>query len=307
MPVTPAGRVWMDGEFVEWDAATVHVLTPALQYGWAVFEGIRAYATGAGPGVFRLDEHVARLFRSARVYRMEPAHDPAEVADAIRAVVRDTGLDACYIRPLVYRGYGEMGLNPHASPVRVAVAAWPWTGYLGADAEESGVRACVSSWRRSDNNAIPPAAKATGQYLNSALAKMEAVDGGYDEAILLGPHGFVADATGENVFIIRDGRLITPALSDGPLGGITRDSIMTIARDAGVDVREDHVTRADLYLADEAFLTGTAAEVIPLVSVDGRDVGAGKPGPVTRALLDMFHRALAGRDERYSRWLTPVA
>lgn len=306
MPITPTEKIWMNGELVDWDAATVHVLNPTLHYGWGVFEGIRAYRTDAGPAVFRLSDHVARLFRSAKIYLMEPEFTQEQIVAAVKETVAVNGLDSCYIRPLIYLGYGEMGLNPLPSRVQVSIALWPWGSYLGQEAEENGCRAVISTWRRNDANIIPPAAKASGQYLNSSLAKVAAIKAGYDEAILCSPNGHIADGSGENVFLVRGRTLITPPLTDGPLGGITRDSVMTIAGDEGYEVREEHVVRTDLYLADEAFFTGTAAEIVPIVEVDDRRVGTGKPGPVTRKVMEIFHATTAGRVDRYKDWVELV-
>jgi branched-chain amino acid aminotransferase len=305
MPIQATGKIWMDGEYVDWDEARVHILTPSLHYGWGVFEGIRAYETaGGGSAVFRLTEHMQRLFRSAKIYHMEP---PVSLEGAIKVtkdLVAMNGVPTCYIRPIVYLGYGEIGLNPLTSPVRMAIASWPWGAYLGEDSFETGVRVKISSWRRLDPNIIPPAAKATGQYLNSSLAKAEAVKAGYDEGILLNPNGYVTDGSGENVFLVRDGVLCTPPLAAGCLAGITRASILQIAEDEGIRVREDDLVRTDLYLADEAFFTGTAAEVVPIREVDDRVLG--DPGPITRRLQEVFTAATRGRDERYRDWLEPV-
>jgi branched-chain amino acid aminotransferase len=304
MPIEATRKIWMDGEYVDWDKANVHVLTPSLHYGWGVFEGIRAYETDAGTAVFRLTEHMKRLFRSAKIYHMEP---PVSLEGAIKVtkdLVTMNEVKSCYIRPLVYLGYGEIGLNPLNSPVRMMIACWPWGAYLGEEGFEHGVRAKVSSWRRLDANIIPPAAKATGQYLNSSLAKAEALKAGYDEGILLNPNGYVTDGSGENVFIVRDGTLLTPPPSAGCLAGITRDSILRIAADEGVPVRETDLVRTDLYLADEAFFTGTAAEVVPIREVDDRVLG--DPGPITRRVQEVFLAATRGEDERYREWLEPV-
>jgi branched-chain amino acid aminotransferase len=305
MPIQATGKIWMDGEYVDWDEARVHVLTPSLHYGWGVFEGIRAYERdGGGSAVFRLTDHLQRLFRSAKIYHMEP---PVSLEGAIKVtkdLVAMNGVPTCYIRPIVFLGYGEIGLNPLTSPVRMAIASWPWGAYLGEESFEIGVRVKVSSWRRLDPNIIPPAAKATGQYLNSSLAKAEAVKAGYDEGILLNTNGYVTDGSGENVFMVRDGTLCTPPLAAGCLAGITRASILQIAADEGIAVRETDLVRTDLYLADEAFFTGTAAEVVPIREVDDRVLG--DPGPITRRLQEVFVAATRGRDERYRDWLEPV-
>lgn len=300
MPVTPTKFVWMDGELVEWEKATIHVLSHSLHYGSGVFEGIRAYETKRGPAVFRLTDHIERLAKSAKIYLIDMPFGVDQLIDAVKDTVRANELKTSYIRPIVYHGYGEMGLNPTICPVNVAIITWAWGAYLGEDGFTKGVRCMISSWRRYDHNTLPPAAKATGQYLNSGLAKVEAIKSGYDEAIMLNPEGYIADATGENVFIIRDGVLITPPLSAGPLGGITRDSIMTIARDLGVTVEEQELVRTDLYTADEAFMTGTAAEVVPISSVDERQLG--EPGPVTKKIQEVFFATVRGEVEQYSAW-----
>jgi branched-chain amino acid aminotransferase len=281
------------------------VLTPSLHYGWGVFEGIRAYESdGGGSAVFRLTDHMERLFRSAKIYHMEPPVSLEGAVKVTKDLVAMNGIPTCYIRPIVYLGYGEIGLNPLTSPVRMAIASWPWGAYLGEESFETGVRVKISSWRRLDPNIIPPAAKATGQYLNSSLAKAEAVKAGYDEGILLNPNGYVTDGSGENVFLVRDGVLCTPPLAAGCLAGITRASILQIAGDEGIRVSEGDLVRTDLYLADEAFFTGTAAEVVPIREVDDRVLG--DPGPITRRLQEVFTAATRGRDERYRDWLEPV-
>jgi branched-chain amino acid aminotransferase len=307
MPITPTPKIWMDGELVDWAEAKVHILTHSLHYGTAVFEGIRAYPGADGPAVFRLREHVARLFDSAHLLDLEIGPSEEEVCEAIREVVRSSGLDGCYIRPLVYLGYGEMGLNPLACDVHVAVAVWPWGAYLGDDGIENGIRAKISSWARLDPRTLPTAAKATGFYINSSLAKVEALRAGYDEAILCTTDGYLAEGTGENLFLVVDGDLVAPSTSAvGALPGITADSVRTIARDLGYTVREALLRRSDLYLADEAFLTGTAAEVVPLALVDDRAIGAGKPGPVTKAIQQVFFAAVRGEVDRYRGWLDSV-
>jgi branched-chain amino acid aminotransferase len=305
MPIQATGKIWMDGEYVDWDEARVHVLTPSLHYGWGVFEGIRAYESdGGGSAVFRLTDHMERLFRSAKIYHMEPPVSLEGAVKVTKDLVAMNGIPTCYIRPIVYLGYGEIGLNPLTSPVRMAIASWPWGAYLGEESFETGVRVKISSWRRLDPNIIPPAAKATGQYLNSSLAKAEAVKAGYDEGILLNPNGYVTDGSGENVFLVRDGVLCTPPLAAGCLAGITRASILQIAGDEGIRVSEGDLVRTDLYLADEAFFTGTAAEVVPIREVDDRVLG--DPGPITRRLQEVFTAATRGRVERYHDWLEPV-
>lgn len=302
MPITPTKKIWMDGRLVDWDDATIHVLNPSLHYGWGVFEGIRAYATDRGPAVFRLTEHIERLFRSARIYLMQPEFTVGQIVDATKEVVRVNEVESCYIRPLFYLGYGEMGLNPLPSRTAASIACWPWGAYLGEEAANKGVRAAVSSWQRIGHNVIPPAGKGTGQYINSSLAKVAALKAGYDEAIMLTPSGHVSEGSGENIFLVYGRRLVTPPLVDGVLAGLTRDAVMTIARDEGYEVVEATLSRSDLYLADEAFFTGTAAELVPLVEVDDRPVGSGTPGPVTRHVLEVFQQATQGRLDRYKEW-----
>jgi branched-chain amino acid aminotransferase len=298
----------MDGEFVDWADATVHVLTHTMHYGSGVFEGIRAYPTPRGVAVFRLRDHIERLFTSAKVFLIDVPFTVDDVIEATRSLVRVNRLDdGCYIRPLVYLGYGEMGLNPIPCPVNVSIAAWPWGTYLGEEGVANGVSVKISSWRRHDPNAVPTAAKGTGMYVNSSLAKVEAIKGGYDEAILLAPDGNVSECTGENIFVVRDGVISTPPTSDaGALKGITQDSIETIARDFGYEVTHEQLIRTDLYSADEAFLTGTAAEVVPIRAVDDRPVGSGKPGPITRQLQQTYFATVRGEVDQYKDWLDHV-
>ena len=298
----------MDGDFVDWADATVHVLTHTMHYGSGVFEGIRAYPTPRGVAVFRLRDHIERLFTSAKVFLIDVPFTVDEVIEATRSLVRVNGLDdGCYIRPLVYLGYGEMGLNPIPCPVNVSIAAWPWGTYLGDEGVANGVSVKISSWRRHDPNAVPTAAKGTGMYVNSSLAKVEAIKAGYDEAILLAPDGHVSECTGENIFVVRDGVIATPPTSDsGALKGITQHSIETIAKDFGYQVTNEQLIRTDLYSADEAFLTGTAAEVVPIRAVDDRPVGSGKPGPITRQLQQTYFATVRGEVDQYKDWLDHV-
>jgi len=304
MPFEKTEKIWMDGELVPWDEARVHVLTHSLHYGSGVFEGIRTYAAADGPAVFRLTDHIQRLFDSAKLIMMEIPYTRDEIVDACKLIVRESGLDSCYVRPIAFLGYGEIGLNPLPCEVNVSIAAWPWGSYLGEESLEAGVRVQVSSWRRMDPNINPVAAKGTGIYINSSLAKVEAVKAGYDEAIMLNTQGFVAECTGENVFIVKDGVVMTPPTSSGALAGITRDSIMAIARDHGYPVVEQQLLRHDLYLADEAFLTGTAAEVVPIRSVDDREIGS--RGEITRTLQQTYFAAVRGEVEQYKDWLEYV-
>ncbi len=298
----------MDGEFVSWDDATVHVLTHTMHYGSGVFEGIRAYPTKSGVAVFRLRDHIERLLTSAKIFLIEVPFSADELVDASLELVRVNALtQGCYLRPLVYLGYGEMGLNPLPCPVNVSIAAWPWETYLGDEGVANGVSVKVSSWQRHDPNAVPTAAKGTGMYVNSSLAKVEALKAGYDEAILLASDGRVSECTGENIFVVRDGVLLTPPTSDaGALDGITQDSVETIARDNGIEVRHEQLIRTDLYMADEAFLTGTAAEIVPIRAVDDREVGTGKPGPITKEIQATYFATVRGEVDRYKDWLDHV-
>lgn len=304
MPIQEVEKIWMDGELVDWSEAKVHLLSHSLHYGSGVFEGIRAYETSRGAAVFRLTDHLKRLFRSASVYRMPIPFSLEELVEATKVVIRANGLKSCYIRPIAFRGYGEMGLHPMAAPVNVAIAVWPWGAYLGEEGIKNGVRAKVSSFRRNEPNSIPIAAKATGQYLNSILAKMEVTEAGYDEAILLNQHGYVADGAGENVFVVRNGFLYTPPTSSGALEGITRDSVMRIAEEFEIPCREKDLVRTDLYTADEAFFTGTAAEIVPIREVDDRPIG--EPGPITRRIQEKFFRIVKGQDKDFEHWLEYV-
>jgi branched-chain amino acid aminotransferase len=304
MPIDKTEKIWMDGELVPWDEARVHVLSHGLHYGSGVFEGIRAYAATDGSAVFRLTDHIQRLLDSAKLMMMEIPYTRDELVDACKLTVRESGLESCYVRPIAFLGYGEIGLNPLACDVNVSISVWPWGAYLGEESLEAGVRVKVSSWRRMDPNVNPVAAKGTGIYINSSLAKVEAVKSGYDEAVLLNTQGNVAECTGENLFIVKDGVLVTPPLSSGALAGITRASIMTIARDLGYEVSETNLWRHDLYLADEAFLTGTAAEVVPIRSVDDREIGP--RGEITRNLQDTYFAAVRGEVEQYKDWLEYV-
>ena len=308
MPITPTKKIWMDGQLVDWEDATVHVLTHTMHYGSGVFEGIRAYPTPRGVAVFRLGDHIRRLFTSASIFLIDVPFTEQQIVEGARDVVRVNDLpNGCYLRPLVYLGYGEMGLNPLPCPVNVSIAVWPWGTYLGDDGVANGVSMKISSWRRHDPNAVPTAAKGTGMYVNSSLAKVEALKAGYDEAILLTSDGRVSECTGENIFVVRDGVLLTPPTSDaGALDGITQDTVETIARDMGLEVRYEQLVRTDLYTADEAFLTGTAAEVVPIRAVDDRAVGAGKPGPITTAIQQTYFATVRGEVDQYKDWLDYV-
>lgn len=300
-----AEKIWMNGVLVDWADAKVHVLSHGLHYGTTVFEGIRSYDADGGTAVFRLGDHLARLERSAEMYHMPLPYSREELRSATHQVIAANRLGACYIRPIAMRGYGTMGLFPLEAPVDVAVAAWEWGAYLGEDGLRTGIRAKVSSWRRIGSSTIPATAKAGGQYLNSILAKIETHKAGYQEAILLNEAGYVADGSGENLFLVRDGALITPPVHASILEGITRASIISLAADEGIPVLEREVARGELYHADEVFITGTAAEVCPVIEVDDHDLGA--PGPVTRALQERFFAATEGRDPRSAEWLDYVA
>ncbi|MGH8884884.1 MAG: branched-chain-amino-acid transaminase [Egibacteraceae bacterium] len=304
MPITEMAKIWMDGELVDWHDATVHVLTPTLHYGWGVFEGIRAYETDHGPAVFQHRAHMERLHDSARILQMEIPYTTDELMAATRELIHVNGLKSCYIRPIAYLGYGEMGLNPLPSSTRVAIAVWPWGAYLGDEGIAQGVRAKTSSWVRIGANMIPTQSKCCGVYINSSLAKVEALQAGYDEAILLNEHGNVTEGSGENVFVVKDGVLLTPPLSAGVLRGINRDVVITLARDLDIPFAEANLLRQDLYLADEAFYTGTAAEVVPIRSLDDREIGA--PGPVTKQLQDLFFSVVKGNEPRYEHMLDYV-
>ena len=300
MPITPTEKIWMNGELIPWADARMHVLTHSLHYGTGVFEGIRAYETKRGPAVFRLTEHVVRLFDSAKIMMMEIPYTVDEIVQATKDTVRSTGLSSCYVRPIAYYGYGEMGLNTLPCAVDVAIACWPWGAYLGDDAVSKGVRMKISSWTRHDHNTMPPLSKTTGNYVNSSLAKVEALKAGYDEAIMLNPDGLVSECTGENIFAARRGVLITPPTSAGALPGITQDSAMTIARDHGFEVRVDDLSRSDLYVAEEMFVCGTAAEVSAVNSVDDRAIPC--PGPMTATIAAEFGKAVRGEIDKYKDW-----
>lgn len=296
--------IWMNGEFVAWEDAKVHVLSHGLHYGTGVFEGIRCYDTDRGPAVFRNREHLDRLAASAKLYYLPLPYDPAELREATHELIRRNGLRSCYIRPLAFRGYGEMGLFAKSSPVEVTIAVWPWGAYLGDEAKEQGIRAKVSSWRRISPAGLIPHAKASGQYLNSILAKTESANAGYDEAILLDELGHVCEGSGENVFIVRDGEIVTPPHTASILDGISRRSIIQIARDLGYSVVEREIARSELYLADEMFLSGTAAELVPVREIDDHDLGG--MGEVTRVVQAKFEDALHGRAQEYHEWLDVV-
>ncbi len=301
MPITPTPKIWMNGELVDWDQANVHILTHTLHYGMGVFEGIRAYETANGPGIFRLTEHIERLFRSAAILMMDIPYTVEELIQATKETVASTGLPGCYIRPIAYYGYGEMGLNTLPCSVDVAIACWPWGAYLGEDAVTKGVRMKISSWTRHDHNTMPPASKTTGNYVNSSLAKVEALKAGYDEAVMLNKAGLVAECTGENIFVVRGDRIITPPLSAGALEGITQDTVIAIAKSMGHEIITGELTRSDLYIADEMFVCGTAAEVSTVNSVDDRPIPC--PGPISQAIAAEYARVVRGEVAEFSDWV----
>ena len=294
-------KIWMNGELVDWGDAKVHVGAHGLHYGSGVFEGIRCYETDAGPAVFRLTPHLERLHQSAGLLHMEIPYSVEELRLATHELIAVNGLSECYLRPIAFYGYGELGVHPGTNPVDVVLMTWPWGAYLGEEALTKGIRAKVSSWKRVGPNTIPHVAKATGIYLNSMLAVIEATRAGYEEAILLTDDGHVADGSGENIFVVKDEVISTPDLSASILPGITRQAVIEIAQTLGYAVHERHLIRSDLYVADELFMCGTAAEVTPVRSVDDHEIG--DPGPVTKAIQDVFFAAVRGRDERFSRWL----
>jgi len=308
MPMNRADKIWMDGKWVAWDDARIHILSHVAHYATAVFEGIRAYETPRGTAIFRLPEHVDRLMFSARVYRMDKdmKFTRDEILQACIDTVAVNDLKECYIRPLVYRGFENLGVNPFGNPVNVAIAAFPWGQYLGADALQTGVAVKVGSWQRMAPNTIPAMAKSAANYMNSALLKMEAKTDGYEEAIALDVNGFVSEGSGQNVFAVMKGELVTPPLTSSILAGITRDTVITLARELGYTVREEAMPREMLYLAEELFYSGTAVEVSPIGSVDRIPVGSGERGPVTKALQDAFFALVKGQVADKRRWLTPV-
>ncbi len=298
-------KIWMDGKFVDWDKANVHVMTHTLHYGLGVFEGIRCYETKSGSAIFRLREHVERLFKSAHIFMMKIPYSQKEIESAVIQTVKVNKIKECYIRPIVYIGYGAMGLYPKGNPVNVAIAAWPWGAYLGDEGLKNGIRIKVSSFIKNHVNSQMSRGKVCGYYINSQLAKKEAISCGYDEALLLDTEGYVAEGSGENIFIVRNGKLKTTPLT-AILEGITRDSIMEMARDEGIETSEKKFTRDELYISDEAFFTGTAAEITPIREVDGRKIGDGKPGKITKKFQTIFFGTVRGENKKYKRWLTEI-
>jgi branched-chain amino acid aminotransferase len=299
--------IWRDGELIAWSSANLHVMSHVVHYGSSVFEGMRCYDTPDGPAVFRMTDHLQRFHHSCRIYRMPVSHTAESLADAVRTVVTANGLDACYVRPIALRGFGAAGVNPAASPVETYIICWPWGTYLGEGALERGIDVCVSSWRRAAPDTFPMLAKAGGHYLAAQLMKMEAIGNGFAEAIALNVDGLVSEGSGENVFLVVDGTLVTPAVDGSMLPGITRDAVLTIARDIGIPVHERAVPRELLYVADELFLTGTAAEITPVLSVDRTPVGGGCPGPMTRLLQERFLGIVRGTAVDPYGWRSPIA
>jgi branched-chain amino acid aminotransferase len=304
--VETADLIWQNGELVAWEDAKVHVLTHGLHYGTGVFEGERVYDTVHGPAIFRHEDHLKRLLMSAELYYMPVPYTLEELRRATHELIAAIELRQCYVRPIIFRGYGQMGLNPLDAPVEVAIAAWPWGAYLGEESKLKGIRAKVSSWRRISGDSLIPHAKASGQYLNSVLAKIESLKAGYQESILLDSHGFVCEGSGENIYIVSKGKVITPPQSASILDGINRASLLQIAADLGIDVVERDIARAELYMADEVFLSGTAAELVPVREIDDHKIGSGHAGEITRQLQKVFDDALYGRDPRYVHWLDVV-
>jgi len=306
MALTPTKLIWMDGKLVPWEKANVHVLTHTLHYGLGVFEGIRCYETDKGSAVFRLKDHIRRLENSAKLVGMKLPYSAEQLASAVKQTIKANEIEECYIRPIAFYGYGVMGLNPKGSPVNVAIAVWPWGTYLGEEGLEKGVRVKISKWLRIDPRILPPQAKLVANYANSIFAKLDALNSGHDEAILLNTQGLVAEGPGENVFIVKNSVLITPPLSACALEGITRNSIMKIAKDKGIKFEERNITKEQLYNADEAFFTGTAAEVAPIREIDGHAIGGGQRGKITGELQSTFFAAARGKIAEYESWLDHV-
>ncbi len=300
----PSPYIWKNGALIPWEQATTHVLTHALHYGTAVFEGIRAYETPKGPAIFRAKDHYQRLVDSAKIYLMAQPYGVDEMIEATRHLIRENQLKSCYIRPLWYYGYGAMGLNPGTNPIDTIIAAWEWGSYLGEEGLEKGIRVKVSSWCRFDSRVMPPLAKSSANYLNSALAKTEALSCGYDEAIMLNLNGTISEGPGENIFVIKNGEIFTPPTSDGALMGITAQSAAQIAQDLGYKVTAKTITRDELFIADELFFTGTAAEITPIREIDNRIIGSGKRGPITEKIQKTFFDAVKGQNAKYDSWLT---
>jgi branched-chain amino acid aminotransferase len=301
MPIVATPKIWMNGAMVDWDNARVHIGTHTLHYGTGIFEGIRAYDTGQGPGLFRLTDHIKRLYRSGHILGMPMTYSVPEIVSACKDIVRSTGLQSCYVRPLAYYGYGEMGLDTSPCRVDIAIMAWGWASVHGAEADARGLRLKVSSWRKHDHNIMPPLAKTVGNYVNSSLAAADARNSGYDDSVLLNTQGLVAECTAENIFVVRNGVICTPPLAAGGLEGITQDTVRAIAEDLGYEVRVCDLSRSDLYIADEIFICGTASEVKQVASVDDRSVTC--PGPIGSAIKAAFARAVRGQDSRHADWV----
>jgi branched-chain amino acid aminotransferase len=299
--------IWKNGVFVPWAEATTHVLTHALHYSTAVFEGIRAYSTDTGPAIFRAKAHYDRLLASADVYHLSSTYSSDDLISATSELIAKNKLASCYIRPILYCGYGEMGIYHLKNPIDLVIAAWEWGAYLGDDGIKNGIRCTISSWEKFSSKALPATAKCTANYANSVLAKCEATERGYDEAILLNASGRIAEGPGENIFVIKDGALITPPVTEDALNGITRDSIMTISKDLGISIKEETFTKDTLFTAEELFFTGTAAEVTPIREIDGVVIGSGSRGPITTQIQEVYFNAVYGRDSRYEDWLTRVS
>ncbi|MCH6554105.1 MAG: branched-chain amino acid transaminase [Acidobacteria bacterium] len=306
MPVQKTDKIWHNGKFIDWDDATIHITAHVISYGSAVFEGIRCYATPPGPAILRLPEHAQRLLNSSKIYRMEVKYSLEELMQAMVELVRVNKMPHCYIRPVVLRGYGVVGVDPSKTPIEVYIACWPWGGYLGADALEKGVDVCVSSWNRMAPNTLPAMAKSAANYMNSQLIKMEAIINGYVEGIALDDRGLVSEGSGENIFIVRAGTVITPPLASSILPGITRDSVITLCRDLDIPFQERSIPREELYISDEVFFVGTATEITPIRSIDRHVIGSGQRGPVTKTLQDEFFGILQGKKADRHGWLTLV-
>ncbi len=304
--VTRSEKIWRNGELIDWEQAQIHVLSHVIHYGSACFEGIRSYMTPSGSVVFRLDAHLRRLINSSKIYSLDLAYDEEALSDAVLATIRANHLEACYIRPIVLRGYGHLGINPDGIPIDTYIAVWKWGSYLGQEALEAGVDVCVSTWSRFAPNTAPATAKASGHYLNSQLIKIEAARNGYAEGIALDTNGFVSEGSGENIFLVRDGVLYTPEVAQSVLAGITRDSVLAISIELGLEVREQAIPREWLYISDELFFTGTAAEITPIRSVDRIDVGRGQRGAVTQRIQSRFFDIVSGSAPAPAGWLTPV-
>ncbi|MBN1164491.1 MAG: branched-chain amino acid transaminase [Candidatus Krumholzibacteriota bacterium] len=303
MPLKKTSKIWMDGKYIDWDDAKIHVCSHVIHYGTSIFEGIRCYKTRKGPAIFRLEPHIKRFYNSAKIYRMEPELPREEFMEACRETIRINKLEACYVRPVIYRGYYELGVNPFNNPINMFIVVWEWGKYLGPEALEQGVDVCVSSWDRIAPNTHPTLAKAGANYMNSQLIKMEAVKNGYTEGIALDTNGYVSEGSGENIFLVMDGMLYTPPLGASVLPGITRNSVMALAEELGYQVIEQMIPREMLYIADEVFFTGTAAEISPIRSIDKITIGKGKRGPITEKLQNLFFEVLDAGVENRMAWL----